>query len=254
MTTKTTKTAKTEKAVIHAETAEFISQALAYQKSAEVRDTAMALLEDARNSMNGFRKSMVPFMQKHRTEDWATGWKKLSPIIKEELSKMEGTDAVGWLGVFKTCFQYKVMPIRSNADRMRKAKSWINWAGVTVQNTYGKVHAKAETPKTNEPPKAAPKASAQQSTAKVEPPKASAQQSTPKAEPPKTVNVAADDAMTPFDVWNQYFDRFMEHGVTHHYLGKLAGLMNVQPIELQVAMIKAKADLNADAERLLAKK
>ena len=222
MTTKTTKTAKTEKAVIHAETAEFISQALAYQKSAEVRDTAMALLEDARNSMNGFRKSMVPFMQKHRTEDWATGWKKLSPIIKEELSKMEGTDAVGWLGVFKTCFQYKVMPIRSNADRMRKAKSWINWAGVTVQNTYGKVHAKAETPKTNEPP--------------------------------KTVNVAADDAMTPFDVWNQYFDRFMEHGVTHHYLGKLAGLMNVQPIELQVAMVKAKADLNADAERLLAKK
>ena len=236
MTTKTTKTAKTEKAVIHAETAEFISQALAYQKSAEVRDTAMALLEDARNSMNGFRKSMVPFMQKHRTDDWATGWKKLSPVIKEELSKMEGTDAVGWLGVFKTCFQYKVMPIRSNADRMRKAKSWINWAGVTVQNTYGKVHAKAETPKTNEPPKA------------------SAQQSTPKAEPPKTVNVAADDAMTPFDVWNQYFDRFMEHGVTHHYLGKLAGLMNVQPIELQVAMVKAKADLNADAERLLAKK
>lgn len=198
-----------------------------------------AILRDAKSTAELARETMVPILRAHAKDSWKT----LNKGIKDALTaqKMSTAQVTAWLGVFKTCFEYKILPTDSNSDRLRKADSWINWSGSKVPNTYGKVHApkpeavKAETAApvvTNVPPQAAPAA---------------------KAKAPVVTPAKVDDAMSPFEVWGMHFDKFMDHGVNVYYMKKLAGLLNMESDALNKAMRQAKADLEVDAKRALQK-
>ena len=209
---------------INAEMTALVESAMAFV-------TASAILDEAKKTAELARETMVPILRAHVKDDW----KDLSKAIKTALSSIQGMNSAqvtAWLGVFKTCFEYKILPTQANADRLRKAEVWTNWNGSKVPNTYGKVHApkvepvKAEAPKV-EPVKPAP---------------------TVKGGPSVAKPVITEDAMTPFDVWATYFDRFIEHGVTTHYIQTLAGLLGTDSKELALAMVTAKRDLVAKAE------
>lgn len=214
---------------INAEMTALVESAMAFV-------TASAILDEAKKTAELARETMVPILRAHVKDDW----KVISKAIKAAMTCMgvlNEAQKTAWLGVFKTCFEYKILPTDSNADRLRKRETWINWNGSKIPNTYGKVHApkvepvKAEAPKV-EPVKPAP---------------------TVKGGPSVSKPVISEDAMTPFDVWATYFDRFIEHGVTTHYIQTLAGLLGTDSKELALAMVTAKRDLVAKAEAVTKK-
>jgi hypothetical protein len=119
---------------------EFVTDCLAYSGNA-VRIAALKEEQAGLISANSdLRKAIVPFFKAHAEEKWS----KLGKEIKAAIVVAEVKDVDGLLGVLKTSFEYKILPTEQNADRLRKRETWVNWAGVIVPNTYGKVHKPKE--------------------------------------------------------------------------------------------------------------
>jgi hypothetical protein len=119
---------------------EFVTDCLAYSGNA-VRIAALKEEQAGLISANSdLRKAIVPFFKAHAEEKWS----KLGKEIKAAIVAAEVKDVDGLLGVLKTSFEYKILPTEQNADRLRKRETWVNWAGVIVPNTYGKVHKPKE--------------------------------------------------------------------------------------------------------------
>ena len=129
----------------------FVTDCLAYSGNA-VRIAALKEEQAGLISANSeLRKAIVPFFKAHAEEKWS----KLGKEIKAAIIAAEVKDVDGLLGVLKTSFEYKILPTEQNADRLRKRETWINWNGVIVPNTYGKVHKPKEettTPTAPTPP------------------------------------------------------------------------------------------------------
>ena len=127
---------------------EFVTDCLAYSGNA-VRIAALKEEQAGLISANSdLRKAIVPFFKAHKDDKWT----KLGKDIKAAIIAAGVKDVDGLLGVLKTSFEYGILPTEQNADRLRKRETWINWNGVIVPNSYGKVHKpKEETPKVETP-------------------------------------------------------------------------------------------------------
>ena len=96
------------------------------------------------------RKIVADFVRANHDKEW----KKIQKPIKAAIDGIAVgivKDKVGLLGVVKTCIEYGIMPTTLNADRLRKAKTWVSVEGKNVANTYGKVHKVAGAGQTAKP-------------------------------------------------------------------------------------------------------
>lgn len=190
----------------------FVTDCTAYQTNSarldKLKDEQAELI-----SKNGeLRKSIVPVFKSLSAHKWSA----IKADIKTAIEEAKISDIDGLLGVLKTAFEYKILPTQANADRLRKAKTWVNWSGIVIPNTYKKVHAE----KAPEPaPATEPTAQANVTAPTAQTIPASA---TPAVQPkpsvsgaPATVsvNVSAPD-MSPNDLWVQACTQFMNFKLT----------------------------------------
>jgi hypothetical protein len=224
---------------------------------------------------------------KRAPKEWT--WDKVKDEVKTLVDAAPIKDKVGALGALKTAFEYKILPVTLNADRLRKLKSWTDWTGKPVANSYGKVHTKPGAGQKSQtitnaivPPAAptpianaiagqimdkpvVPDAVVVQNVDKPIPPvvtlppaqkpataqkPAGASAVPPSEVKPLTANVNGTDDLTPFEHWNGLFDQFMRHGVTAHYVKALGHVLKVDPNTLALAMGQARKDLTEQAAKL----
>lgn len=189
----------------------FVTDCTAYQTNSarldKLKDEQAELI-----SKNGeLRKAIVPVFKSLSAHKWSA----IKADIKTAIEEANIADVNGLLGVLKTAFEYKILPTQANADRLRKAEKWTNWAGIVVPNTYSKVHAeKAPAPATE------PTAQVSETPVTVQTAPASATPAVqPKPavkgspEPAVSVNVSAPD-MSPNDLWVQACTQFMNFKLT----------------------------------------
>lgn len=190
----------------------FVTDCTAYQTNSarldKLKDEQAELI-----SKNGeLRKSIVPVFKALG----AHKWNAIKTDIKTAIEEAKISDVDGLLGVLKTAFEYKILPTQANADRLRKAKTWVNWAGIVVPNTYKKVHAeKAPEPApTSEPTAQVPTVPAEPQTTQSAPTPLVQPKPAVKGSPESiSVNVSAPD-MDPADLWVQACTQFMNFKLT----------------------------------------
>jgi hypothetical protein len=106
---------------------------VAYAESTETIERAQSVRFES-------RKIVADFVRANHGKDW----KKIQKPIKAAIDGIAVglvKDKIGLLGVVKTCIEYSIMPTTLNADRLRKAKTWISVDGKSIPNGYNKVHA-----------------------------------------------------------------------------------------------------------------
>lgn len=108
---------------------------VAYAESTET-------IERAQSVRFGSRKIVADFVRANHDKQWKTIQKPIKAAI-DGITVGIVKDKVGLLGVVKTCIEYSIMPTTLNADRLRKAKTWVSVDGKNIPNTYGKVHTVA---------------------------------------------------------------------------------------------------------------
>ena len=209
---------------------------------------ASEILAEAKNTADTMRETMLPILRAHQKDEW----KVLGKHIKSALSavpKLNEAQVIAWHGVFKTCFEYRILPTQASADRLRKADVWLNWNGNKVPNTYGKVHAPkpevvapivkplpASEPVKSEPVKSAP--------IKV---------NADKAVLPKA-NVNGTDTLSQFEHYEILAKQFMEHGLHKTFIDRLAGVICIKPEVLALAFRTVSKDMIEQGKALEAKR
>jgi hypothetical protein len=109
-----------------------IGDMLLFAESQDVMtELARAAIEARAMLINNFKQAPA---------EWT--WDKVKGEVKELIEASPIKDKTGALGAMKTCFEYRILPVTLNADRLRKLKSWSSWEGKPIANTYGKVHTK----------------------------------------------------------------------------------------------------------------
>ena len=198
----------------------FVTDCTAYQTNSarldKLKDEQAELI-----SKNGeLRKAIVPVFKAFS----AHKWNAIKADIKTAIEEAKISDVDGLLGVLKTSFQYKIMPTQQNADRLRKTKTWVNWSGIVVPNTYEGVHAKkTETAKLEETIDSAKQTIAElQSIESAKNAQTAPAGDTPLVQPKPavkgspesiSVNVSAPD-MNPAELWVQACTQFMNFKLT----------------------------------------
>ncbi len=242
-------TAKTETTIVDSNELSatlFVKNALGYADAQQ----AMA---DLKTKSDDCAHAMLPFLKANAKEDW----KILGKAIKEALIALNIPDINGKLGAFKTCFEKQIMPTQVNADRLRKAETWISWTGKTIPNSYTAKHADA---KANQPKP--------DMTKTIEAVKAVIQSqidgphqfvpSAPKATEKKgeiaRPNVTASDTLTTSEYWDTLYGQFIKHGMTAFYIKALAGALNTTESALFKTMSTVHDDIMAQAQKIEAKK
>ena len=107
---------------------------VAYAESSETIERAQSVRFES-------RKIVADFVRANHDKQWKTIQKPIKAAI-DGIAVGIVKDKAGLLGVVKTCIEYGIMPTTLNADRLRKAKTWVSVDGKNVANTYGKVHTK----------------------------------------------------------------------------------------------------------------
>jgi len=107
---------------------------VAYAESTETIERAQSVRFES-------RKIVADFVRANHDKQWKTIQKPIKAAI-DGIAVGIVKDKVGLLGVVKTCIEYSIMPTTLNADRLRKAKTWVSVDGKNIPNTYGKVHTK----------------------------------------------------------------------------------------------------------------
>jgi hypothetical protein len=215
-------------------------------------------ISDLQAKQTAYKDAMIPFFKAHENDDWKT----LGPIVKEALIKAEMADVTSKYGALKTCFEQKILPTDSHADRLRKAKTWISWTGKTVPNTYTAKHvdAKANLPipnmiKTSEAVNRAAIEALEKSTAVIEAGKEiSAVKASEKKGEIARPNVTASDSLTTSEHWDTLYAQFMKHGMTAFYIKALAGALATDESALFKTMTTVHNDLMTQAQKIEAKK
>ena len=191
----------TEKALL----VSFVTDCTSYQANSARLDKLKEEQADLISKNGELRKAIVPVFKSLSAHKWSA----IKGDIKTAIEEAQIKDAVGLLGVLKTAFEYQILPTQANADRLRKAEKWTNWAGIVVPNTYQKVHAEKEAPaQVAEAPVVAQSVPAT-ATPAVQPKPAV------KGSPESaiSVNVSAPD-MSPNDLWVQACTQFMNFKLT----------------------------------------
>lgn len=201
----------TEKALL----VSFVTDCTAYQTNSARLDKLKEEQADLISKNGELRKAIVPVFKSLSAHKWSA----IKGDIKTAIEEAQIKDAVGLLGVLKTAFEYQILPTQANADRLRKAEKWTNWAGIVVPNTYEGVHAKKD-------PIQANIESAKQTIADIqamEKAQTVPATATPTVQPKPavkgspesaiSVNVSAPD-MSPNDLWVQACTQFMNFKLT----------------------------------------
>lgn len=207
-------------------------------------------ISDLKAKQTAYKDALIPFFKAHENDDWKT----LGPIVKDALIKAEMADVTSKHGALKTCFEKKIMPTDSHADRLRKADTWISWTGKVVPNTYKAKHvdAKANQPKPDMTKTIeAVKTAIQTASA---PTSASAVKATEKKGEIARPNVTASDSLTTSEYWDTLYAQFMKHGMTAFYIKALAGALNTDESALFKTMTTVHNDLMTQAQKIEAKK
>ena len=224
----------------------FVKNALGYADAQQ----AMA---DLKTKSDDCANAMLPFLKANATEDW----KILGKAIKEALTVLNIPDVNGKLGAFKTCFEKQIMPIHLNADRLRKAETWISWTGKPVPNTYKPVHSDA---KANQPQPAPNMAKTIEAVAAIQtavastPSTPSATATAQKGEIARPNVTASSDSITTSEYWDTLYGQFVKHGMTAFYIKALAGALNTTESALFKTMTTVHDDIMAQAQKIEAKK
>lgn len=204
---------------------------------------ATEILAEAKNTADTMREAMLPILRAHQKDDW----KVLGKHIKSALSavpKLNEAQVIAWHGVFKTCFEYRILPTQASADRLRKAEVWINWNGNKVPNTYGKVHA--------------PKPEAVAPTVKTLPASEPVKSEPVKVNADKTVlpkaNVNGTETLSQFEHYEILAKQFMEHGLHTAFIDRLAGVICIKPEVLALAFRTVSKDMIEQGKALEAKR
>ena len=210
-------------------------------------------ISDLQDKQSAYKDALIPFFKAHENDEWKT----LGPIVEEALIKAEMTDIVSKKGALKTCFEKKIMPTDTHADRLRKAKTWISWTGKTIPNSYTAKHvdAKANQPQPKPDMTKTIEAVAAMQTATASTP------STPKATPAAQKGeiarpnvTASSDSITTSEYWNTLYGQFVKHGMTAFYIKALAGALNTTESALFKTMTTVHDDIMAQAQKIEAKK
>ena len=214
-------------------------------------------ISDLQDKQSAYKEALIPFFKAHENDDWKT----LGPIVEEALIKSEMTDIVSKKGALKTCFEKKIMPTDTHADRLRKAKTWISWTGKTIPNSYTAKHvdAKANQPQPKPDMSKTIEAVAAMQSATASPPSTPSTPSTPKSTAQKgeiaRPNVtASSDSITTSEYWNTLYGQFVKHGMTAFYIKALAGALNTTESALFKTMTTVHDDIMAQAQKIEAKK
>ena len=238
MPTKTNKTASNKTASDKDSLKKLVTLALEYAQ-------AMETVTDLKAKSEKLREQMMPILKANEHVEW----KVLGKDIKELLIDANVPDVTGKLGVFKTCFEHKVMPISFNADRFRKLKSWVSWSGLSKPNTYTPKHKKpaaipADTPASTLPAQAAP-------VAKGKPKVPAGTDTTKKAVSSTTAadGTGSEQALKPSELWNSQFQAFVHNPLTPVFIETLAALLVVEKSKLTAAMTTAASDLLKQAAK-----
>jgi len=241
----TNMTAKTETTIDTNELSAtlFVKNALGYAD-------AQKAMADLKTKSDDCAHAMLPFLKANAKEDW----KILGKAIKEALTALSVPDINGKLGAFKTCFEKQIMPTDLNADRLRKAETWISWTGKTVPNSYTAKHVDA---KANQPAPNMTKTIEAVKTA-IQSAGAPSAPSAPKASEKKgeiaRPNVTASDTLTTSEYWDTLYGQFVKHGMTAFYIKALAGALNTTESALFKTMTTVHDDIMAQAQKIEAKK
>jgi len=207
-------------------------------------------ITDLQTKQTAYKDAMIPFFKAHENDDWKT----LGPIVKDALIKAEMADVTSKHGALKTCFEQKILPTDSHADRLRKAKTWISWTGKTVPNTYTAKHVDAKANQPAEAPKPdmtkTIEAVAAMQTATASTPKASEK----KGEIARPNVTASSDSITTSEYWDTLYGQFIKHGMTAFYIKALAGALNTDESALFKTMTTVHDDIMAQAMKIEAKK
>ena len=216
----------------------FVAMALAYASAIEQASDLKAKAEN-------LREQMLPILKAHEKEEWKTLGKK----IKAALVAAKVSDINGKLGVFKTCFEYKIMPTTFNADRLRKMKTWVAWSGFNTTNKYEAKHVQKPTAITADMPVSA--LPAQDAPTAKGKPKVPAGNPVP-AKPSSSVTAdgtGSADALKPSELWNSQYQAWVHNPLTPAFIETLAALLVVEKSKLTAAMTTAASDLLKQAAK-----
>ena len=210
-------------------------------------------ISDLQEKQIAYKEALIPFFKAHENDDWRT----LGPIVEDALIKAEMTDIVSKKGALKTCFEKKIMPTDTHADRLRKAKTWISWTGKTIPNSYTAKHvdAKANQPKPDMSKTIeAVTAAIQTTTATATATAPSAPKASEKKGEIARPNVTTSDSITTSEYWDTLYGQFIKHGMTAFYIKALAGALNTTESALFKTMTAVHDDIMAQAQKIEAKK
>ena len=217
------------------------------------------------------RKKLIKVMQTLSHHPWES----LKGPIKAALIGAGCKNVDGALGVYKTSFKERVLPVGENADRFRKKMEfWIGWNGQKVRNPeFKKIEPKAVANSTtpaptttapttastapttastaptidavsaswmkavNTPPKPTTAPTAPTATAPTKAATASTASTTPTA--PTRVNVNANDSLTTLEHWQTIHQQWMNNRLHMYYVQELSGILGIGPDKLQMALNEA---------------
>lgn len=190
--------------------ASFINDCVSYQTNSARLDTLKSEQAELITKNGELRKAIVPVFKALDGIAWA----KLKKDIKTAIEEAGIKDVDGLLGVLKTAHEYKIMPTQQNADRLRKAKTWVNWNGVVVPNTYKSVHAPKVEPIAE--PNTTATASEPAKTESAPAPKVQPKPSVKGSPAPIASNVSAtnEPALSADELWAQLCTQFMQQPIS----------------------------------------